>query len=180
MLAECYGSNCSFTTSDPSPVTSEWTLTDPVCRSSAGWDSPEAGKRNYQIMDTVDIADPAPHLVSAPTFFGRDQRYLVDGSSPLIFLVTAGSDLWLDESLESLEDRGREWEKEARIRFAAGGGNNPVQPLIAFRCRFTVGCQHTIASPHLSRHSLDERRRCRLPCRPLHSTCHVLPRSLSW
>jgi hypothetical protein len=98
-------------------------------------------------MDTVDIAGPAPRLVSAPTFFGLDQRYLVDGISPLIFLVTAGSDLWLDKSLEFLEDRGWEWEKEARIRFAAGGGNNPVQPLITFRCRFTVGCRHTIASP---------------------------------
>jgi len=89
--------------------------------------SPETGKKDCQIIDFVDIAGRAPGLVCTPILFGLDPSEIVDGTSHILLPVTAGSDLWVDESLESLEERARERKKEASVGFAAEDENASLE-----------------------------------------------------
>lgn len=89
--------------------------------------SPETGKEDCQIIDFVDIAGRAPGLVCTPTLFGLDPSEILDGNTYLFFMVAGETDPWIDESLESLEERTKERKKEAEVGFVAEDENGSLE-----------------------------------------------------
>lgn len=77
--------------------------------------SPVTGKKDCQIVDFVDIAGRAPELISAPTLLGLDPSETVDGNDHLVPCSLAVPDLWLGDSLESLQERVQGQENGADI-----------------------------------------------------------------